>query len=132
MLDQRTPVAGQIRGIFSASDANQAQRLLNVALKDCGVSHPKLASRAETNLPERFSVFSLSRRPSGAHSLHQWAGAIEQGTQASRLIGHALSESGWLPTIGQCTAAMAVLADPAMRSDDRKCSNIVGVISSAA
>ena len=31
-----------------------------MALKDCRVSHPKLASRAEINLPERFSVFSFS------------------------------------------------------------------------
>ena len=39
-LDQRTPVARQIRGIFNAPDAHEAQRLLNVALKDWQVSHP--------------------------------------------------------------------------------------------
>ena len=42
-LDQRTPVARQIRGIFNASDAIQAPRLLNVALKDWQLSQPQLA-----------------------------------------------------------------------------------------
>ena len=42
-LDQRMPVARQIRGIFNASDAIQAPRLLNVALKDWQLSQPQLA-----------------------------------------------------------------------------------------
>lgn len=58
-LDQRTPVARQIRGIFNASDAIEAQRMLNVALKDWQVSHPQLAAWASTNLAEGFAVFDL-------------------------------------------------------------------------
>ena len=58
-LDQRTPVARQIRGIFNAPDAHEAQRLLNLALKEWQVSHPQLAAWAEKNLPEGFSVFDL-------------------------------------------------------------------------
>jgi transposase-like protein len=58
-LDQRTPVARQIRGIFNATDAHEAQRLLNNALKDWHVSHPTLATWAEHNLPEGFAVFGL-------------------------------------------------------------------------
>ena len=58
-LDQRVPVARQIRGIFNAPDANEAQRLLNMALKDWQTSHPQLATWAETNLPEGFAVFGL-------------------------------------------------------------------------
>ena len=58
-LDQRTPLARQIRGIFSASDAHEAQRLLNMALKEWQVSHPQLAAWAEINLPEGFAVFNL-------------------------------------------------------------------------
>ena len=58
-LDQRTPVARQIRGIFNASDAIEAQRLLNAALKDWQVSHPQLAAWAQKNLPEGFAVFDL-------------------------------------------------------------------------
>ena len=58
-LDQRTPVARQIRAIFNASDAHEAQRLLDVALKEWQVSQPQLAAWAEMNLPEGFAVFNL-------------------------------------------------------------------------
>jgi putative transposase len=58
-LEQRTPVARQIRGIFNAPDAQEAQRLLNMALKDWQVSHPQLAAWAERNVPEGFAVFGL-------------------------------------------------------------------------
>ena len=36
-----------------------AQRLLNVALKEWQISHPRLATWAQTNLPEGFAVFNL-------------------------------------------------------------------------
>ncbi len=58
-LDQRTPVARQIRGIFNASDAIEAQRMLNAALKDWQIDHPQLAAWAEKNLTEGFAVFDL-------------------------------------------------------------------------
>jgi len=59
-LDQRAPVARQIRGIFNAPDAHEAQRLLNLALKDWLVSQPRLAAWAEHSLPEGFAVFGLT------------------------------------------------------------------------
>ena len=52
-------MARQIRAIFNAGDAHEAQRLLNVALKDWQSSHPQLAAWAETNSPEGFAVFHL-------------------------------------------------------------------------
>ena len=52
-------MARQIRGIFNASDAIEAQRLLNAALKDWQLSQPQLAAWAEKNLPEGFAVFDL-------------------------------------------------------------------------
>ena len=58
-IDQRTAVARQIRGIFNAADAIEAQRLVNAALKDWQTSHPQLASWAEKNLPEGFAVYGL-------------------------------------------------------------------------
>ncbi len=58
-IDQRVPVARQIRAIFNAPDANEAQRLLDVALKDWQPKHPKLAAWAELNLQEGFAVFGL-------------------------------------------------------------------------
>ena len=53
------PVARQIRGIFNASDAHEAQRMLNLALKEWRFSHPPLAAWAEIHLPEGFAVFNL-------------------------------------------------------------------------
>lgn len=58
-LDQRATVARQIRAIFNAPDANEAQRLLDMARKDWQTSHPHLAAWAEINLPEGFAVFGL-------------------------------------------------------------------------
>lgn len=58
-LDQRATVARQIRAIFNAPDANEAQRLLDMALKDWQSSHARLAAWAEVNLPEGFAVFGL-------------------------------------------------------------------------
>jgi len=52
-------VARQIRAIFNAPDAQEAQRLLNMALKEWQTSHPQLAAWAEINLTEGFSVFDL-------------------------------------------------------------------------
>ena len=58
-LDQRTPVARQIRGMVNAPDAHAAQRQLNLALKEWQVSHPRLAGWAEKNLPDGFASFDL-------------------------------------------------------------------------
>jgi transposase-like protein len=52
-------VARQIRAIFNAPDAFEAQRLLNAALNEWQTSHPQLATWAETNLPVGFAVFGL-------------------------------------------------------------------------
>jgi len=57
---RRTPVARQIRDIFNAGDAIEAQRLLNAALKDWQLSQPQLPAWAENNLPEGFAVLDLS------------------------------------------------------------------------
>ena len=53
------PLAHQIRGIFNAPDAHEAQRLINTALKEWQVSPPQLAAWAEINLPVGFAVFGL-------------------------------------------------------------------------
>lgn len=58
-LDQRQTVARQIRNIFNAPDINEANRQLQVAIKDWGTSHPKLAAWAADNLTEGFAVFGL-------------------------------------------------------------------------
>ncbi len=47
------------RAIFNAPDANEASRLLGLALEGWRKEHPKLAAWAEENLPEGFAVFNL-------------------------------------------------------------------------
>ena len=81
-LDQRTPVARQIRGIFNAGDAIEAQRLLNAALKDWQLSHLQLAAWAEKKPGRGLCRLWLARGPSGAHAHHKRLGALEQGTHA--------------------------------------------------
>lgn len=58
-LDQRAPVPRTIRSIFNAPDANEATRLLDLAMQSWRSAHPKLAAWAETNLTEGFTVFGL-------------------------------------------------------------------------
>ena len=58
-LDQRVPVSRTIRSIFNAPDANEATRLLGLAMEGWRSAHPKLAAWAETNLIEGFTVFAL-------------------------------------------------------------------------
>lgn len=53
------PVARTIRSIFNAPDANEATRLLGLAIESWRSAHPKLAAWAETNLAEGFAVFAL-------------------------------------------------------------------------
>jgi transposase-like protein len=89
-LDQRTPVARQIRGIFNAPDAIEAQRLLNAALKDWQVSHPQLAAWAQKNLPEGFAVFDLPEghrvRMRTANGLERLNKELKRRTRVATLI----------------------------------------------
>jgi putative transposase len=58
-IDQRKTVARQIHAIFNAPDVNEANRLLNIAVEDWRMTHPKLADWAEQNIPEGFTIFAL-------------------------------------------------------------------------
>jgi putative transposase len=55
----RAKVAGDIRAIFGAPDAQEAKRLLELFVKRYAKSAPKLAQWAETALPEGLAVFSF-------------------------------------------------------------------------
>jgi transposase-like protein len=55
--EQRQSVAQRIRAIFNAPDRAEAQRLLDQALEAWRQAAPKLATWAEENLPEGFTVF---------------------------------------------------------------------------
>jgi transposase-like protein len=52
-------VAGDIRAIFNAPDESEAKRLLDHFIQRYEAMAPKLASWAETALPEGFTVFDL-------------------------------------------------------------------------
>lgn len=58
-LEQRAPVARQLRAIFNAPDRTEAQRLLAATATQWRADMPKLADWAEANVPEGFAVFEL-------------------------------------------------------------------------
>lgn len=57
--DMKHQVASRIRAIFTAPDRAEAERLLQLFIRDYEASAPKLAGWAETALPEGFTVFSF-------------------------------------------------------------------------
>ncbi len=58
-MSLRKEAAKTIRDIFNAPDQNEAQRLLDRAVKDYANRSGKLADWMETNIPEGFAVFAL-------------------------------------------------------------------------
>jgi len=57
-VDMRTKVAADIRGVFNAPDANEADRLLKLAAEKYRQSAPKLADWMERSVPEGLTVFA--------------------------------------------------------------------------
>jgi putative transposase len=55
----RTEVAADLRAVFDASDADNAQRLLQQTVLKYQVSAPKLAEWIDANVPEGLTVFRL-------------------------------------------------------------------------
>jgi transposase-like protein len=60
-LGMRSQVAADLRGVFNAPDAGQAERLLKIAVDKYRDSAPKLAEWMERSVPEGLAVFT---RPS--------------------------------------------------------------------
>lgn len=58
-VDQRESAGRRIRAIFNAPDRAEAERLLKQALEAWATDAPKLASWAEANLPDGFTVFNF-------------------------------------------------------------------------
>ena len=58
-MDLRAKVAGDIRAIFGAPNADEAKRQLELFVKRYATSAPKLAEWAETALPEGLVVFGF-------------------------------------------------------------------------
>jgi hypothetical protein len=87
--------------ILNASDATEAQHLLNAALRDGPVSHARLAVSVEKHLLEGFAVFDLPEGLSGAHAHHQRIGVSEQGAQAANPCGDFIPQHQQLSALGE-------------------------------
>ncbi|MBL4775242.1 MAG: IS256 family transposase [Mariprofundus sp.] len=57
--DMKRKIGNRIRGIFTAPDQSEAERLLKAFISDYEKSAPKLVDWAETALPEGFTVFAF-------------------------------------------------------------------------
>jgi len=57
-VDMRSQVAADLRGVFNAPDAGQAERLLQLAVDKYRDSAPKLAEWMERSVPEGLTVFT--------------------------------------------------------------------------
>ncbi len=57
-VDMRSEVAADIRSIFNAPDANEAERLLKIATEKYRATAPKLAEWMEQNVPEGLTVLT--------------------------------------------------------------------------
>ena len=60
-VEMRSRVAADLRGVFNAPDANEAERLLKLATEKYRDSAPRLAEWMERSVPEALTVFT---RPS--------------------------------------------------------------------
>ena len=57
-VDMRSEVAADLRGVFGAPDAREAERLLKLAVEKYRISAPKLAEWMEASVPEGLAVFT--------------------------------------------------------------------------
>jgi transposase-like protein len=86
----RGEVAADIRAIFNAPDLDEANHLLDKLVKKYEKKAPKLATWAEENLPEGFTVFSLPpshrRRLRTTNLVERLNEEIRRRTRVARLF----------------------------------------------
>ena len=89
-LAMRAPVAADIRAIFTAPDQDEADHLLEKFVKKYEKKAPKLATWAEENLPQGFTVFSLPpshrRRMRTTNLVERLNEEIRRRTRVARLF----------------------------------------------
>ena len=89
-MAMRAPVAADIRSIFTAPDQDEAEHLLEKFVKKYEKKAPKLASWAEDNLPQGFSVFRLPpshrRRMRTTNLVERLNEEIRRRTRVARLF----------------------------------------------
>ena len=89
-VEQRKQVARDIRAIFNAPDAEEAQRLLEQFIKRYAKNAPRLAEWAETAIPEGLVVFkfpdSHRRRMRTTNVLERLNKEIKRRTRVATLF----------------------------------------------
>ena len=89
-MDLRTPVAADIRAIFTAPDQDQAEHLLQKFLARYQKAAPKLVEWAEEAIPEGFTVFTFPashrRRLRTTNLLERLNQEIRRRTRVARLF----------------------------------------------
>ncbi len=89
-MDLRTPVAADIRAIFTAPDQDQAEHLLQKFLARYQKTAPKLVEWAEEAIPEGFTVFTFPashrRRLRTTNLLERLNQEIRRRTRVARLF----------------------------------------------
>lgn len=89
-MAMRATVAADIRAIFTAPDQDEAEHLLEKFAKKYEKKVPKLASWAEDNLPQGFTVFSLPpshrRRMRTTNLVERLNEEIRRRTRVARLF----------------------------------------------
>ena len=89
-LAMRSTVAADIRSIFNAPDQEEAEHLLGKFLERYRKKAPKLATWAEENLPEGFTVFSFPpthrRRLRTTNLVERLNEEIRRRTRVARLF----------------------------------------------
>jgi transposase-like protein len=89
-MAMRATVAADIRAIFTAPDQDEADHLLEKFVKKYEKKAPKLATWAEENLPQGFTVFSLPpshrRRMRTTNLLERLNEEIRRRTRVARLF----------------------------------------------
>jgi len=89
-IDMRSGVAADLRGVFNAPDACEAERLLKLAVDKYRSSAPKLAEWMEANVPEGLTVFqrpaSHRRRLRTTNMLERLNKEIHRRTRVATLF----------------------------------------------
>jgi putative transposase len=89
-IDMRRAVADDIRGVFHAQDANEAERLLKIAAEKYRLTAPKLSEWMEQNLPEGLTVFTRPtahrRRMRTSNMLERLNREIKRRTRVATLF----------------------------------------------
>jgi len=89
-IEMRKEVAGDLRGVFNATDRTESERLLARAVKKYRAPAPRLAEWMESNVAEGLTVFDLPpshrRRLRTSNMLERLSQEIKRRTRVATLF----------------------------------------------